>query len=87
MYDEGYPFGYPNSYDAEDWREPCWTCHVYVYNNGKRVDTSIVPWLKNNCTGFYDYEWRFNSGNPYIFVRISKDEDATAFLLTFKETA
>ena len=46
---------------------------------------TVVEWLKGNCTGFYDYAWRFNGGDPYLEVRIGTDIDATAFVLRWKE--
>lgn len=86
-YDDGFPFGFPESYDADDWREPCWIGHLTtspLEDLGSGKWQELTRWLATNCIGYYDYVWRYNGGNPFLEVRIGKDIDASAFLLQWK---
>lgn len=83
-YDEGYPYGYPDSYDVDDWRKPAWVGHVFVSPINGLVVNPVVEWLVINLGNEQEYCWRMNGGWPYVEVRIFNNEAATAFLLAWK---
>lgn len=42
---------------------------------------NIEQWMKDNMTGSYECDFRFNSGDPMHTIHIRSDEDATLFKL------
>lgn len=47
------------------------------------IDDALLIWCEEHFTGTYEPIFRFNSGNPYIFLRINKKSDAMLFKLTW----
>lgn len=54
-----------------------WHCWVYVDDEGHK---EFCKWLKT-CKGDYEFDWRFNSGDPMYTLLLRDDADATAFKL------
>ena len=42
---------------------------------------NIEQWMKDNMTGEYECDFRFNSGDPMHTIHIKSAEDATLFKL------
>jgi hypothetical protein len=53
-----------------------WHCWCYPDD-----DDNIEEWMKENMTGYYECDWRFNSGDAMYTVLIKENEDATLFKL------
>jgi hypothetical protein len=79
-YDDGKPHHYINlsGENAEgESRKPGWHCHL----TGIMVQKEIEDWFVEYCDGDWEITFRFNSGAPYLDVRITDKIDAMAFLL------
>jgi len=77
QYDDGLPQYMAVIDQWTDAREPCWQCH-WQPSVG---EDPVKWWLDDNCLGPYDTTFRFNSGDPYVQIRIYREEDAIAFKL------
>jgi hypothetical protein len=77
-YDDGEPIYMEAISSWTERQRPCWRCQVLSIYNGAEMEN----WFKGNVlSGDYDFVMRFNSGNPYIDIKIYEEKDAVAFLL------
>ena len=53
-----------------------WHCWGY-----EEEGDNISQWMKDNMTGSYECDFRFNSGDPMHTIHIRSAEDATLFKL------
>jgi hypothetical protein len=53
-----------------------WHCWVYEHDGD-----NIAQWMKENMTGSYECDFRFNSGDPMHTIHIREAADATLFKL------
>ncbi len=53
-----------------------WHCWAFPDN-----DSEFVTWMSEHMVGYYECDWRFNSGDVMYTVLIQSNEDATIFKL------
>jgi len=77
-YEEGRQVGLPSSLYTipKGWYGAIWT---------REGDIDIEQWMKQNFTGKYDMDFRFNSGDPCYYFHIKNEDDAMLFKLTFAD--
>lgn len=76
-YDEG------GSY-CEQAVRPAWHCLIYT---GMSLNLDLEQWFLDQGAKDgvdYEFDYRYNSGNPAYFISIYKEELATAFVLRWK---
>ncbi len=65
-----------------------WHCWAYPGNelrkNAAENKDFFIEWMKENMTGYYEAEYRFNSVDPMYTIFIKEEEDATLFRLRWR---
>jgi len=78
-YDDGKP-QYMSAIDQwTEPRDPAW--RISYRPNSIATVEDVTAWLNENCMGNHDCEFRFNSGDPMLFISLSDERDVLSFRL------
>lgn len=81
-YDDGEPIYMPAINSYTDARKPCWCCSMHV--NSTEGLHQLHLWFEHSyTTDQYDLTYRFNSGNPFVQIKVYDKTITTAFSLSW----